>query len=376
MEKITVVHIITGLGLGGAERMLSNLVTSMDRNRFENVIISLKDMGYWGAILQQQGITVHTLNMQPSVFSILKLYKLYSLLRKYRPHCVQAWMYHANIVALLVGKAAGVRNIYWNIRCSVTEISNYRFTTTLMFKGGGLLAKYPQRVINNSRESIRDHGANGYCKAKWLYIPNGFDTQSFVPNQAVRTSFLQQHELPTDAVIIGIIARYDPMKDHATFLKAAAILAKNNPKVYFVCAGRGLNKHNIEISNLLEANILQDRVLLLDEVSNVQQLLPVLDYLTQTSIGEGFPNVVAEAMSCGIECFVTDVGESVEIIGSTGFKIPLRDPAAVAQAWSNAIARDAKQITDGRDAARQRIVDYYGLQKISEIYSDCYVRNA
>lgn len=370
--KITVMHIITGLGLGGAERMLSNVVLAMDPNKYCNIVVSLKDLGHWGPILQERDIQVYQLNMCPNIYTLGKLFSLYRIIRKHRPDFIQGWMYHANIIASLIGRAAGVKNIYWNIRCSMMDLSKYRITTTIVFKIGALLAKSPTKIINNSRSSIQQHIENGYNSTEWNYIPNGFDLQKFKPCENLYKNFRSAHNLADDAILIGIVARFDAMKDHVSFLQAAAILAKENPRVYFVCAGDNVNCKNEKINNIVLANTLESRVLLLGQVTNVHELLPALDYLTQTSIGEGFPNVVAEAMSCGVECIVTDVGESLEIIGPTGFQIPLRDPIKLAATWRAVLLRDSNTIPQKRIEVRQRIESNFSINRIAAIYSAQY----
>lgn len=373
-KRTRVTHIITGLGMGGAERMLSNVVLSMDPNRFENTVISLKDLGYWGSILQERGITVYTLNMNPSITSLSKILTLYKILRDSQPDCIQGWMYHANIVATLASIGVKQRKVFWNIRCSLMDLSHYRFTTRLIFKLGAILARIPHAIVNNSRTSMRQHQGCGYKNKNLIFIPNGFDIEKFKPNSTIYKEFRIQHQLPSDAIIIGTAARFDASKDHESFLKAAAILAKQNPKVYFACAGTGMHHKNSTIHNLIVANCLEKRVLLLDQVNDIQNLLPAFDYLALTSIfGEGFPNVVAEAMLCGVECFVTDVGEALEIVGEFGFKIPKHDPVNLAKVWSEVLGRDQMLIQQNKVAVRQRIMANYALDKITNMYSEMYL---
>jgi glycosyltransferase involved in cell wall biosynthesis len=370
-KPITIVHIITSLGVGGAERVLSNLVMSMDRDQFHNVVVSLQDLGYWGPILQQHGIEVHALHMQPNPTAINKLFKLWRLLRQIKPDYVQGWMYHANVMSLVIGKLAGVKHVLWNIRCSLMDLSKYKFSTRLMFRSGAWLARFPTAIINNSRVSIQQHISSGYKNKNIIYIPNGFDVGHFKPNNELYSAFRTRYRLPPHAVVIGMIARFDPMKDHATFLKAAGLLAHKMEDVYFVCAGRNVNWANQELKIIISEYNIQNRVMLLDQVDNVQELYPALDYLCQTSIyGEGFPNVVAEAMACGVECFVTDVGDSLEVIGNNGYQIVKQNPEALAVDWHKVIT--ARNDNAHSVPARSRIIEEFSLPKIVEYYSAYY----
>lgn len=369
LRPTTIVHVITSLGVGGAERVLSNLVLGMDRHKYNNIVISLRDIGYWGPILQAQGIKVYALDMQSGFNLITKHVRLWKIIRKHQPDYVQGWMYHANVVALIIGKLAGVQKIYWNIRCSLMDLSKYKLGTRLMFKLGAWLSRFPTGIINNSQVSMRQHIAKGYNNRNWQYIPNGLDLAQFQPNAHIYAEFRTKHKLPAGAIIIGMVARFDPMKDHATFLRAAGLLAKKRSDVYFVCAGRNINWHNIALTQIIREVNLADRVLLLDQVNNVNELYPAFDYLTQTSIfGEGFPNVVAEAMACGVPCFVTDVGDAVNIVGEFGYQIMKGDPDKLAAQWLQALATNNKD----NNAVRKRISENFSLPNIIDKYIEQY----
>lgn len=365
----TIVHIITSLGVGGAERVLSNLVLGMDRKKFHNIVISLRDLGHWGPILEQNNIPVYVLNMQPNISSIFKHIKLWRILRQLKPDYVQGWMYHANVVALITGRLAGVKNIYWNIRCSLMDLSKYKLHTTLTFKLGALLSRFPAAIINNSKVSIQQHLAKGYNNTNWVYIPNGFDLAHFQPDAEIYSDFRAQHKIPAAATIIAMVARFDPMKDHATFLRAAGILAAKQQNVYFVCIGRNVNWSNTELTQIIAEYSLADRVLLLDQMNNLHNVYPAFDYLTQTSLfGEGFPNVVAEAMACGVPCFVTDVGDALDVVGEMGYQIEKQDHAQLADQWLQVLTVKSKD----NAAVRARIGARFSLQNIIARYSEQY----
>lgn len=372
MPKIKVVHIITSLDVGGAERMLSNLVLSMDKQRFENVVISLKSLGYWGDKLLEAGINVYALDMQPRFNSLGKLLKLRSLLQQIQPDYIQGWMYHANLVALLAGRLVCKSKVFWNIRCSAMDLSQYRFTTRIIFKLGAWLSKYPDAILNNSQASIKQHYAAGYKNKNLWFVPNGFDLDKFKPDSAIYSRFREEHKLPADAKIIGMFARFDPMKDHRTFLEAAAIVAGKIANVYFVLAGKNVDEHNRDFAKFINTNNLQGRVFLLGQASNMQQIYPAMDYVTQTSVfGEGFPNVLGEAMACGVPCFATDVGDALQVLGDVGQVVPMKQPEALADVWAQALA-GAKPETFATKV-RDRIKQNFSLSSITEMYQRIYL---
>ncbi len=372
MPRVKVVHIITSLDVGGAERMLSNLVLSMDKQRFENVVISLKSLGFWGGKLLEAGINVYALDMQPRLNSLGKIFKLRSLLQQIQPDYIQGWMYHANLVALLAGKLFCKSHVFWNIRCSAMDLSKYRFTTRIIFKLGALLSKYPNAILNNSKASIKQHYAAGYKNKNLWFVPNGFDLDKFKPNPDLYKQFRVENNLPANARIIGMFARFDPMKDHATFLAAASLLAANLPNVYFVLAGKNVDEHNDVLNKLIDKGNLQGRVVLLGQADNMQKIYPAMDYVTQTSVfGEGFPNVLGEAMACGVPCFATDVGDALQVLGDLGQAVPTKEPQALADAWAKVL--ENAQPETFATKVRARINQNFSLPSVTHMYQQLYL---
>lgn len=373
MQKIKIIHIITGLGIGGAERSLYNVVCNLNNELFEQIIISLTDLGYWGQRLRAQGYVVISLGMRRGILDIYKLCTLCRLLNKEHPDCVQTWLHHANVLGLICARLVGIKRVIWNIRCGMLELDQYRFTTKLAFKIGGWLSRWATAIVNNSHASIQEHQAYGYNNKAWIYIPNGFDLEVFKPDSSRYREFRQQFALPHDAIIIGIIARFDPAKDHKTFLRAAALFAPKAHNVYFVCAGRDMNPQNPAMAEFINDTKLTNRLLLLDEVTDVYNLYPALDYITQTSLVEGFPNVLGEAMCCEVECIATAVGETPTLIGDNNFIIPTANPTALAVTWDTVISRPAAIIQRNRQLNRQRMSEHFSLQNTIKKYEDLYL---
>lgn len=370
-KPIIVVHVITSLGMGGAERSLSNIAMRMDKTKFKHVVISLQDLGFWGPILQQAGITVVALNMRPGISSLLKFPLLIKITKQFKPDYIQGWMYHANLYALIIGKLLRVKNIYWNIRCSLMDLSKYSIATRVVFKFGRLFAGKPNMIICNSKQSMLEHMNAGFKNKNWQFIANGFDPDHFKPNIDIYKQFRAEHLLPNDAIIFGMVARFDPMKDHKTFFKAAGILTKFYPNAYFVCAGNGVSLNNSEIKEAVFSANIQAKTIFLGRFNEVNQLYPAFDFLTLPSLfGEGFPNVIAEAMLSGVYCFVTDVGDSKEIIGDQGCNIDKNDAQKLAESWLSVINDTSKLRCE---SIRQRIIDNFSLSNTIKIYEKCYL---
>jgi len=235
------------------------------------------------------------------------------------------------------------------------------------------LSASPDAVLVNSAAAQRAHEELGYHPKRWAMIPNGFDVARFQPDIAAGPRRRRDLGLPGDAFLIGLPARFDPMKDHATFLAAAALFAARCGVARFLLMGRGVARGNTALERMIAARGLGERVLLLGERADMAELLPGLDVATLSSaFGESFPNVVGEAMACGVPVAATAVGDVGEIVGATGIVVPPGDAAALAGAWQRLYeAGEAERRRLGA-AARQRVVSNYALPAIARRYETLY----
>jgi len=369
-----IIHIITGLSTGGAEMMLYKLLHSMNRDRFESIVISLRDEGTLGKTINQEGFTVHTLDMKAGSPSLKAAWRLRRIIRSIKPDLIQGWMYHGNLAAFISRVFLDKKvPVLWNIRHSVYNLQYEKKGTAQVIKLGAMLSKRTAKIIYNARVSAQQHQALGYAPNRTVIIPNGFDTQQFQPSQAAREKLRQALQVPEQTVLIGLIARYHPMKDHANFLSAAARLAtKEREDVQFVLVGSDVELGNPAIAALVQRHNLIDRVHLLGERRDISDLTAGLDIASSSSYGEGFPNSVGEAMSCGVPCVVTDVGDSAWIVGETGKVVPPRDSKALANAWLELITMGAERRKQLGEAARKRVMENFSIMAITPQYEQVY----
>jgi glycosyltransferase involved in cell wall biosynthesis len=371
-KPITVVHLITELNTGGAEQMLRKLVTRMDAERFRCIVVPMTDHGPIGRAIAASGIPVFPLGMGRGRPTIGGLAKLYHLLRQECVDIVQTWLYHADLLGLVVGRIAEVGKVIWGIRCSDMHLRKYRPLTALTVRLCGALSPLVNAIVVNSHEGKRIHRKRGYHTERMFIIPNGFDTERYRPDPSLKDRLRNELGLSKDAVLIGLVARFDPMKDHATFFKAAANLCQRNEHVHFVLAGRGMEPGNGESASLIDP-LLQSRVHLLGLREDIPELMAGLDIASSSSaFGEGFSNTIGEAMSCGVPCVVTDVGDSARIIGDTGLVVPPGDPAALADAWLDMINAGKEERKARGEKARSRIVENFELGKIVKRFEKFY----
>lgn len=370
-----IIHLITGLSTGGAEMMLYKLLSATDRTRFDPIVVSLMDRGTLGERLEALGLPVYTVGMVPGCPTLAALWRLIRLVRRLQPDLIQGWMYHGNLAALFAsGFSPGRIPVLWNIRQSLYDIKTEKRMTAILIRLGARLSSRPARIIYNARVSARQHELLGYAADRRRVIPNGFDCDRFKPSENARLKLRRLLGLEDETLLIGHIARWHPMKDHANFMRAAARLAARRPDVHFVLAGRGVDETNSALMKMIQEAGLVGQVHLLGERSDVVEVTAGLDIASLSSAwGEGFPNVVGEAMACGVPCVVTDVGDSAWVVGDTGMVVPPRDAEALAGAWAALIEMWPEgRVRLGR-AAHQRVVTKFSLVQIVRQYEALYL---
>lgn len=370
-NQINVVHVITGLSTGGAETALYNLLNKADREKFKLSVISLMDKGNYGEKIESLGIPVFELNMKRGHSSVFAFFRLMKVIRAINPDIIQSWMYHANIACFVANAVFMWKvSIIWNIRHSVYDLKFEKKSTAIVIRIGAVFSRFVTKIIFNSQLSARQHQALGYMDSGITVIPNGFDCARFHPFSAdhIRKTL----DIKSSDIIIGLIARYHPMKDHKNFFEAAGILSQKYQNIVFVLAGRGVDSENSALMQFIDENNLSQRVRLLGERQDIAALNNMLDIASLSSYSEGFPNIIGEAMACGVPCVVTDVGDSAYLVGDTGIVVPVRNPVALADAWIQLIEAGETQRLKQGQRARQRIMDYFSLEEIVNRYEALY----
>lgn len=371
-DYVKVCHIITGLGTGGAEHMLLKLVRAMP-DEFEHVVVSLMDEGSMGAAIREAGAVVHTLGLRRGSLNARALISLRQILQRHSPDLLQGWMYHGNFVAQLARRVSpGRPPVVWTVRQSLHDIANEKRTTWILIQLGAVLSRGVPAIIYNSRTSAKHHEELGYRSGATVVIPNGFEVELYRPDPAARVALRQALGVPAETPLVGIVARHHPVKDHDTFLRGAAHLLAANPDVHFVLVGRGIERTNAELARLISELDLQHRVHLLGERRDVHHVTAGFDVATLCSLSEAFPNAVGEAMSCGVPTVVTDVGDAPMLVGDTGIVVPVRTPAALADAWRALLAEPADVRKRRSTAARARILDHFSIDAVAEQYASVY----
>lgn len=373
-NKCVIVFIITDLDMGGAEIMLYHLLSKINQQRFSPVVVSLIDSGVWGNRIEALGIPVYSVGMQQGKPTPAAVFRLIQKVNKLKPDIIQGWMYHGNLAAQLASIFnAGKVPVFWSIHHSPTSLSSERIMTRAIIKIGANISQFNRKVIFVSQNSQKLHEKLGYSSNNSCVIPNGFDTDLFQPSIAAKKELRSELSLPESSLSIGLIGRFHPMKDHANFFQAAALIVNDYPEAHFVLAGTDVNSNNSTLTDLIAKLNLTNRVHLLGERRDMDRIIPALDILSLSSaFGEAFPLVVGEAMSCCVPCAVTDVGDSAFIVGDTGKVVPPKDSQALANSWKDLISIGAEGREALGKAARERIMTYFSLESVVNEYEKLY----
>ncbi|ASP29971.1 glycosyl transferase family 1 [Qipengyuania flava] len=365
-----ITHIITGLDNGGAEAVLTRLCLADMEN--EHFVISLTTMGKYGPILESSGIPVHCLNMQRGRLPIRAAWRLWKILRRERPNVAQTWMYHADLFGGVVARLAGIKNIIWNVRHSELRPGKSSRITILIARLSAKLSKIvPDKIIVCAKHAYDVHVALGYDRERMALIGNGYDLANFRPDSSKRLPRRAQLQLSAKEPVIGYVARFNPQKDHENLFRALVELRKRGHYVPTLLIGPGLDDQNVPLLNRLDTLGITDLVYLLGAQENVASWMNAIDlHVMSSSFGEGFPNVLAEAMACGTPCISTNVGDASHIIGDTGWLVEPRDPIMLADAIEKALGciEDVEQWCLRKARARERIEENFSLESMVSSY--------
>lgn len=369
-----IIHIITGLGDGGAEHTLFK-ICKYDLNN-THIIISLTGSGKYFLLLKNFGIKVYCLNA--NFFSIFKFFYLIGLLRYLKPDIVQTWLVHADFIGGIAARLAGIKNIFWNIRYSNFEIGKAKVTTIIIIK---ILAKLsyliPELIVIVSKKAKKIYEMEGFDKKKFKLIPNGYDLSVLKPNKLPKIIYKKKIKISKKIPLIGNVARYDPKKDHSNLLNALSIIRSKNIDFYCILVGSNIDTNNIILTSEIKKLKLSKYVKLLGQKNDILKVMNVLDvYVQSSSYGEGFPNVVAESMACGTPCVATDVGDASFIIGKTGWIVPPNNSIKLAKAIEKSLNKlGSKEWNKRSNKARLRIKENFNITKMIKSYNKMWNKN-
>lgn len=370
---MNVIHIIVGLDVGGAELMLKRLIIDSQKNTtLRHSVVSLTKLGPIGADLVKLGVEVDALGMRSIIDAPMTVLTLSRIFRAKRPDIIQTWMYHADLLGGLAAKVAKIPNVIWGVRTTDVRAGGTRATTILMHVCARLSGWLPRVIVCAAQASRRVHVAHGYDDARMVVVPNGFDLGRLQATPEERSALRMQCGFGEGDLVVGILGRFDPAKDHHNFIRAAGILSKVHDHVRFLLVGRGLDTSNAELCRWIAETGCANRFVLLGQRSDVATCLSAMDVFCLSSRTEGFPNVVGEAMAMGLPAAVTDVGDAAFVVADTGVVVPKEDPAALADGLKRLIAMPAVARAGLGLRAKERIYAEFTIERTRERFESIY----
>jgi glycosyltransferase involved in cell wall biosynthesis len=367
--------IITGLNIGGAELALLKLIRASDRSKHAYFVVSLSSRGEVGELISDLGVQVIPLGMSPGKFSISALIELVRIIKVQKPDIVHTWMYHADILGGIAARLAGVKILVWGVRNSDVTSSEVKRSTRFIVKACAVLSKrLPDGIICCAKSSAGAHIKIGYEPTKIVVIPNGFDCSRFRPDIAAREAIRAELEIDQSIRLVGLVARSDPIKNHAGFLHAASRVSLVAPEAHYLFVGEGMNGSDKDLANLVTEYGLSGKVHWLGIRADVNRVIASLDVLVSSSNSEAFPNVIGEAMASEVVCAVTAAGDSKELLDLAGICVNIGDMNALADAILKILLMSPEERRIVGEYGRRRIVSKFNIDSMASRYENYYKR--
>jgi glycosyltransferase involved in cell wall biosynthesis len=353
---------------GGTQRQLALLAIGLKQRGHDVSIAVFYPGGPFAAELAAANVPIHDL-MKRSRWDVAGfLARAWRLVAQERPDILYAFLPMANIVAALVTRLVWPRpRVVFGVRSARMNGADYDRLSRWQYRIEAQMSRSADLVIANSWAGLADIKGRGFHAARVIVIPNGIDSAKFAPNAAARKRLRGDWGVGEREILVGLVARFDPMKGHKIFFATAAQLARTDTAWRFACIGIGEGEEQVRARHIADAAGIQSQIIWVGNPVDVAACLSALDIACLASrFGEGFPNAVGEAMACGIPCVVTDVGDARAIVDNLGVVVPPNDPAALAAgliALRTRLAGDRKPISD---AQRRSIVERFGVAAVLE----------
>ncbi len=333
-----ILHFTTTVGGGGAETMLCNIVEQMAANGVESVVVSTTSSIGDNSLKERLERCSRFYDLEAgSLLSLRMMARFRKILLAEQPDIVQTWMHTSGVVAGGVSFLTGFRKIVWGVHSkelfidpSSSSLKAFLLKAALAF-GSKFL---PRKIISCSQVGITIHQQElSYPEQKMVWVANGIDTDRFRPNEGARAKWRQQLNIPADSLVVGMVTRMAPIKDVPTFLRAITIAQSAGSQSHFVICGEGLDHADTEIRECVDQLPDASRLHWIPFQHQIEDVYPLFDWLTLTSLSEACPMVLIEAMSCGVPCISTDVGDAKLIIDRSGYTFPPQAPKELAEIW-------------------------------------------
>ena len=357
-----VLHVITSLNTGGAEKSLLKFLKGSDKTKYQHVVVTLMEPGDLKIEYEKNVEDIISLEIKQGHISIKAFYQFLYILKVGNFDVINAWMYHACLLASLIKILSfGNQRLYWNVRQCIYDTKYESFLTRLVIYSLRFLSKIPDQIIYNSTLAKLQHEALGFADKKGTVVFNG--TRPLKPQDKAIKQIHSQYSIHKGKKVIGTVGRFNHLKDYDNFILAAEHVMKVEPDCYFIMVGKGLDWNNIQLKQKLESRKLLKSFLLCGQQTDVENWMSIFDLYVCSSKSEGFSNTVLEAMSLGLPCVVTDVGENANIVGNLNCVVPARDPTLLSEGILSILKTKPKEKEKLRIENSKRIKDKFSEGK-------------
>jgi glycosyltransferase involved in cell wall biosynthesis len=362
---LKIAFLIRDLNYGGAQRQLVTLVKALDKQGFDITVLCFYPGGPLEKNLKDSRVKIVSLEKRGRWDLFNFFWRLIHCLKDIQPDVLHGYLSESNLLAIFVKSFFPSIRLIWGVRVSDVDLIYSDWLSRLNFQWECFFSRFADLIIVNSKAGRNYHLAHGFPADKMVVIPNGIDSDRFKPDVEARVKVRLEWGISDDTLLIGIVGRLAPMKDHPTFLKAAALLCKDRQDVRFVCVGSGPEDYTQELYQLTAQLNLSEKVIWVGSRADMPAVYNAFDILCSSSAyGEGFANVIGEAMACGIPCVVTDVGDSAWIVENVGIVVPPQNPEALVAGWKSLIEQQQYKSSNLKLNTRSRITSVFNCNKL------------
>lgn len=366
-KSVRLLFLTRSLSYGGSERQLIALAKGFRKRGASVAVATFYSGGSLGRELESTGVSVESLEKRARWDVLGFFWRLLRLVRRVRPTIVHGYLATANILTVLLKPFCPSTKIVWGLRASNMKLEQYGHVDQIQSWVECKLSHFADLIVVNSHAGFDFAAQKGFPQDKMVVIPNGIDVDRFCPDYSARQRMRQAWGISDREQLIGLVGRLDPMKGHDTFIKAAALLSRGRDNIRYICVGDGPEAFKQKLVALSKQVGLGHRLIWVSAGDDVGAIYNALDLLTScSSYGEGFSNVIGEAMACGRPCVVTDVGDAKRIVGDTGYVLAPGNPPALVLAWQEALNAGGVEKASRSQRARERVIEHFSLERLIE----------